>query len=179
MRALAARDDIDAERIGLVGASQAGWVMPMASGTGETAFTITLSGGATAVSLENLFSSLTRESESGADGLSIEAILLRMTEFEPADAGFEREFSEQRCPGLWLYGGLDRSNPSVLCIELLERVREETGNDFTIEYFPRGNHGLTLSRFGGAAERSTLDRFVPGLFGTIDGWLGEQELLAP
>ena len=47
MATLAARPDIDAERIGLWGLSQGGWVMPMAIGQGaDAAFMVVVSGGA-------------------------------------------------------------------------------------------------------------------------------------
>ena len=43
--ALQSRKDIDRDQIGLIGVSQAGWVIPQAARSGEAAFAITLSGG--------------------------------------------------------------------------------------------------------------------------------------
>ena len=77
-------------------------------------------------------------------------------------------------PGLWLYGGKDRSNPSQLCIELLEQVRHESTKDFTWKLFPDGSHGLMQARYGGAAEYPTLSRRVPGLYQGVENWLREK-----
>ncbi len=166
------RADIDSTQVGLMGGSQAGWIMPMVAETGEAAFTVTLSGGATELSIEGRFSNWAREDGSGGD--SIDEILARLRRFEPSDYDFRPHFIAQKAPGLWLYGGLDRSNPSVLCIEMLEKIREENGNDFTVAWFPEANHGLWQARVGGAAEYATLTGMVPGLHRTISDWLDEK-----
>jgi len=172
VRSLRKRPDIDPGQVGLVGGSQAGWVMPMASGTGEVAFTIALSGGATALSYESIFSVLAAEMDSSKSAPSVEQILEQMQDHRPRDPDFREHFAAQACPGLWLYGLKDRSNPSQLCIDLLEEIRRTTGKDFTIKAFPDGNHGLRVCRFGGAAEARTLGRLVPGLHQTVSDWLG-------
>ncbi len=172
VQALKRRSDIDGAQIGLMGGSQAGWVIPMVAEAGDVAFTITLSGGATELSLEGRFSRWA--SENGSGGTSIDDVLERLRKQEPRDYDFRPHFEAQKAPGLWLYGGLDRSNPSVLCIEMLEEIRERNGNDFTIAWFPEGNHGLWQARVGGAAEYSTLTGLVPGLHRTVSDWLEEK-----
>jgi len=77
-------------------------------------------------------------------------------------------------PGLWLYGGKDRSNPSQICIELLEGIRDKYDKDFTIHFFPDGNHSLMQAVYGGAGEGGALVRRVPGLFDIVGSWLAEQ-----
>ncbi len=47
----------------------------------------------------------------------------------------------------------DRSNPSQLCVEVLEAVKSEHDKDFSIALFPDGNHPLMQSRVGGRAPR--------------------------
>jgi pimeloyl-ACP methyl ester carboxylesterase len=166
------RSDVDGAQIGLMGGSQAGWVIPMVAEAGDIAFTITLSGGATPLSLEGRFSNWA--SESGSGGTSIDEVLKRLRKQKPRDYDFRPHFEAQKAPGLWLYGGLDRSNPSVLCIEMLEDIRRRNGNDFTIAWFPKGNHGLWQARVGGAAEYSTLAGLVPDLHRTVSDWLEEK-----
>ncbi|MCZ6596670.1 MAG: prolyl oligopeptidase family serine peptidase [Planctomycetota bacterium] len=171
VRALGAHDDVDPERIGLIGASQAGWVIPMAAEHGGVAFAVTISGGATPLSVENEFSRLAKEGESDAENISIEDAYVEIRRHRPRDYAFDEHFAALPCPGLWLYGDLDRSNPSRLCAELLERIRDEHGKDFTIELFPTGDHSLRDARLGGAAEARTLGRSVPGLHAKIADWL--------
>jgi pimeloyl-ACP methyl ester carboxylesterase len=176
LAALGAREDIDAERIGLVGASQAGWVIPLAARHGGLAFTITLSGGATNLSIENVYSDWAKESDSGPELPEIGSVLERVRRYRPRDPDFREHFAAMDVPGLWLYGGKDRSNPSQLCKELIEDVAREHGRDFTVVLFPDGNHGLMQCRWGGAAERGGLRGMVPGLYSTIHDWLEKQGL---
>ncbi len=176
VRALKARDDIDDGQVGLIGPSQAGWVMPMVAETGEVAFTVAISGGATELSIEGRFSNWADESGSG--GTPIEEVIARLREYEPPDYDFRPHFRAQKAPGLWLYGGKDRSNPAILCIEMIEQIRQDTGNDFTTHFFPDGNHGLSVANTGGAAESLTLKRLVPGLYRIISDWL-EQKGFGP
>jgi dienelactone hydrolase len=46
-----------------------------------------------------------------------------------------------RTPGLWLYGGADKSIPTDRCVAILEGLKQE-GRDFTIVLFPGAGHGL-------------------------------------
>ena len=177
LRALAAREDIRSDRVGLVGGSQAGWVIPMASDTGEVAFTITLSGGATPVDVEGRFSDWAGEMDATSD--SIDALIERLRKYKPTGHDFTEDFAAQTAPGLWLYGGLDRSNPSLLCVEMIEGLRKTAGKDFTTRFFPSGNHGLMDARIGGMAEYGALQRQVPGLYEAIVEWMSAHGLLAP
>ena len=175
VEALQARPDVIDGGVGLMGGSQAGWVQPMAAAGGDVAFTITLSGGATQLNLEGRFSRWADEGGSGGD--SIAELIERLRRVEPGGHDFRDDFRAQTAPGLWLYGGLDRSNPSRLCIEMIEEIARENGNDFSVRLFPEGNHALWAARTGGAAEYGTLERLVPGLVSTIDDWLQAQDLL--
>ena len=59
---LKTRADIDASRIGFVGVSQAGWIMPLAANRSEDiAFIVNISGPAVTVGIENRYSELTGE----------------------------------------------------------------------------------------------------------------------
>jgi dienelactone hydrolase len=169
LQALQKRDDIDAKTVGLVGGSQAGWVMPMVAEKGGVAFTVTLSGGATELSIEGRYSGLADERGSG--GRPVEELIEELRKYKPTDYDFRPHFIAQKAPGLWLYGGNDRSNPSVLCIELLEAIKRQHGNDFTIHYFPDANHGLLKAIHGGEAESSALPGFVPEMYTTVGDWL--------
>jgi hypothetical protein len=56
-------------------------------------------------------------------------------------------------------------------------VAASEGRDFTIAFWPDGNHGLLSARIGGAAESPALDHLVTGLHATIEEWLRSQGLL--
>ena len=45
-------------------------------------------------------------------------------------------------PGLWLYGGADKSIPTDRSVEILTRLKRAVGKDFTIVVFPNAGHGL-------------------------------------
>ncbi len=172
--ALKARDDVDGEEVGLSGISQAGWVIPLAAEHGEVAFCITLSGGATRIGYESRFSKLAAENESSAKNRTIDEAYAAMEDFRPRDYDFRKHFAAVSCPALWLYGDRDRSNPSRLCVELIEAIAREGGNDFTVKLFPTANHGLKVARLGGARESAMLGRYEPELFVTAVRWLKEK-----
>ena len=138
------------------------------------AFTITISGGATQLSYEGRFSDLAGEMNSDASAASVEEIVERLRRHKAKDYDFRPHFAAQKCPGLWLYGAMDRSNPSQLCVEMLEQIKQRTGNDFTIKLYPGANHGLWECRYGGAAEYATLSNVVPELHRTIADWLQQK-----
>jgi pimeloyl-ACP methyl ester carboxylesterase len=45
-------------------------------------------------------------------------------------------------PGIWIYGRLDRSQPSEKDAATLERLRKTWGKDFAVVLFPHADHGL-------------------------------------
>ena len=120
VRSLHKRPDIDSDWVGLVGVSQAGWVAPMAAKSEDVAFTVILSGGATALSLEDKHSRWS--GENFARGGTVEDVIARLRRERVTDYDFRPDFAAQRSPGLWLYGYKDRSNPSQLAVELIEEV---------------------------------------------------------
>jgi len=158
--------------------SQAGWVIPQAAEKSEVTFAIILSGGATQISYEGVYSRLAAESDSSADALSIEECLKRVRKHRARDYDFKKHFAAMPCPALWLYGDRDRSNPSQLCIELIESIAQKHDKDFRIARFPEANHGLWQCRLGGSAEYPTLTQMAPGIDKTIGSWLNEKGLAA-
>ena len=93
VQSLAAHPDVDAERIGLIGASQAGWVIPMAAKLGGVAFTITISGGATPIDVEGRFSELAGENTDGGSDLTIDEIYQQLRQYRPRGFDFREEFA--------------------------------------------------------------------------------------
>jgi len=175
-RFLATQPEIDAARIGAAGASQAGWVMPVATARepairfmigfvspsltqGETDLWATLNDQGRSLparSDEDMEAEVRRSGRSGVDPMpSIRAM---------------------RVPALWLYGGKDRTVPSRLCVERLDPVTREPGRDFTYRVFPGGTHGLVLTQNGLLDEQARSSRMVDGLYQTIREWLSARGL---
>ncbi|MEM7049081.1 MAG: prolyl oligopeptidase family serine peptidase [Acidobacteriota bacterium] len=174
VRALRQRPEVDADRVGLFGLSQAGWVAAQAAGSADIAFTVVLSGGATALSLEDKHSRWSGENI--ATGGTVEEVIARLRKEPIKEPGFRSHFANQKSPGLWLYGFKDRSNPSQLCAELIEDVAKAHGKDFTVVTFPNGNHALLEAKRGGYDEIGALEEWVPGMHGVISEWLREKVL---
>ncbi len=175
--ALRQRDDIQRDKIGLLGASQAGWVIPMSAQHTDVAFAVILYGGATPLSVENKYSRIASENDSGARLEPVDQLIEQLRSYQPSDVGIEQELSAMEFPCLWIYGYRDRSNPSQICAELINELASRHNRNFTVQIFPNGNHGLLDCRFGGAAESRTLSQLVPELHTTIANWLAAQGLM--
>lgn len=135
---VAGRPEIDADRIGLIGGSQAGWLMPLAASlSDEIDFIISISGATSSVGISDRFDAIAER------GLSEEEIEADLASYE-GTLGFDPRpvLEELDIPVLWLYGGRDQSNPTANDISIIEEIVAEHGSDFTIEFFPTANHAL-------------------------------------
>lgn len=177
VQALATRENILGDQIGLSGGSQAGWVIPMTIGQVDVAFAIILSGGATPLSVEGRYSRLATEDLSGSALPTVDAVIEELRSYRPVDIGIGDELSRIDYPCLWLYGYKDRSNPSQICEDLINEIGLKHNRDFTVQAFPNGNHGLLVCKYGGSAEYRTLSRLVPNMHATIQRWLADKGLL--
>jgi uncharacterized protein len=142
--ALRQRSDIERDHIGLVGASQAGWVVPVAvtRSRHRVAFTALVDAPAVSGGEERYYSEIAGESDPDAPALTPE----RKRELErKLDAhgasGFDPQpyLKQMTVPGLWLYGGNDRSVPTDRSARILRRVRPQ---GLEIVVFPKAGHGL-------------------------------------
>lgn len=124
LRALGAQPHVDASRLGFLGASQAGWIIPAAIGAanaGDVRFAVIISGPATSVGLEDAYSQATGDGIRPHDPLSPEQIDARVDAYR-GPQGFDhvpilRALKRQT---LWLLGEQDESIPAP-------RARSRTG----------------------------------------------------
>ncbi len=131
--------EIDTARIGMMGPSQAGWIMPLAANADDGFnFIVSLSGPAVSVGEENFFSTLTNESNS-PEGLSIAEADKRLAEFDGAP-GFDPlpALKELRANVLWQFGDHDRSVPVD---ESIRRLKGLNKQNFEIVVVPDVGHG--------------------------------------
>ena len=131
---------VDPTRIGLMGSSQAGWIIPMVATRSEhVAFTILLSGPAVTVGEHNFWDEIADDKS-----LTISQLSAKLAEFQPPVGDFDpRPFIEQMtAPGLWLLGDQDRIIPARESAQIVHDVAEAFGRPFTVIVYPTGDHGL-------------------------------------
>lgn len=158
--ALAARPEIDAGRIGVLGISQGGWIGPVAAMRSDrVAFLVVLSGTTVPVGHEIYYSELTGERD-GAD--------LDDTELSAALAAFRGDpghdpravLEAVQVPTLWVLGSEDRSIPIPETVATLEQL-VAAGRPFTFHLLEGLGHDLRDPRTG---ERGPV-------FPLVYGWL--------
>jgi pimeloyl-ACP methyl ester carboxylesterase len=170
-RFLAAQPEVDPAKVGIAGASQAGWIMPLAASR-EPAIRFmlglvspTLTQGET-----DLWANLNGQGQS-LPTRTDEDMEAEVRAFGPSGVDPMPAIRALRIPAFWLLGGKDRTVPSRLCVERLAPVASEPGRDFTYRIFPGGSHGLLLTANGLLPEQQRSNRFVDGLFPAIRVWL--------
>lgn len=133
---------IDSTQIILIGASQAGWIIPYAASLSENvAFNVLISGPTVTVGIENYYSSLTDNTN-----LSDSEISEKLKQYNGVQ-GFDPVPSLKKInqPSLWLLGGKDRSIPTKESIEILNQIIGDEKKPFDIKFYPDANHGLINS----------------------------------
>jgi dienelactone hydrolase len=150
VRFLRQQRNIDKARIGLVGSSQAGWIIPLAAARVQPAFMILLVGPTVSTGEEIFYSDLV---EHGT--MSPEDAYPRLPSFA-GERGFDPRpvLDALDVPGLWLLGGDDRSIPTPRTVAILEDL-EARGRPFKHMVFPGFGHDLS-----GAPFWSEIDRWL-------------------
>ena len=142
--AVRSHPEINADRVGFYGASEAGWVVPLADSrlSKPVAFTALVDGPAVTTGEEKVWSDAAGEDED--EPLTAEKKAEAKQNLQEAGAsGFDPApmIEQMSTPGLWLYGGADKSIPTDRSVEILTRLKR-AGKDFTIVVFPNAGHGL-------------------------------------
>lgn len=133
--ALAGYAEIDSARIGFIGESQAGWVVPQAvTRSRDVSFAVLVSGPTVSVGEEGLYSELTET------GVSIEQANARVREEGPSEFDPAPDLRRMTTPTLWLYGAQDQSIPVGPSVEILEDLITAEEKSFTIHVFPDVGH---------------------------------------
>lgn len=155
---LATHQDINPKQIFLWGTSQGAWVAPLvANQSNKVAFIICVNGGGSSVGIEIYYDGL-------ADNISLSIFQLTAMLANYAGAhGYDPATALQalNVPALWLYGGMDRSNPTFHDIAQLEKIKQERNKDITILLFANMNHDLIDVNSG---------QFDPEFFPKIITW---------
>ena len=153
--ALRTLPEINGEQIGLMGASQAGWIAPRAAVEKGAAFLALASAPTVGERVANLYERLS----SGAEGqLSRDEIADRLRKSE---IGFDPLPYLQRLevPELWMFGTADDRTPVDESKAILDRLKAE-GHDITVVVYPDAGHGLLDTPPTAPDAPSTLVRWI-------------------
>jgi len=145
---LASRPEIDAKRIGLIGGSQAGWVISLAASQSEAiSHIVILSGPVESTLQEDVFSSYTNDGDS-ATNYDDAKITQQIRDLKPGGFDPIPIIAELNQPGIWLWGSVDKSVPVTFSAENLQALIDSGKNNFSYEIFPNGDHNLNESPHG-------------------------------
>lgn len=131
---------IDASRIGLLGSSQAGWVIPEAVVRSDAvSYVVLLSGPTVTGQQANYWDEIADDAS-----LTISELETRFLAFHPSGLDVDpRPFLEQmRVPGLWLFGEEDRIIPARISAAILNEIAVRLDKPFTGVVFPNVGHSL-------------------------------------
>jgi pimeloyl-ACP methyl ester carboxylesterase len=144
VNALRKRPEIDPARIGFLGTSQAGWVVPLATSRalGRVAFTVLVDAPAVTTGEEHDWSISAGEESDNPPELTKAKLAELTRSLQPHGFDPVPLLAHTTVPGIWLYGALDRSEPAGKSAANLERLHRAQGKNFTVIVFPRAGHGL-------------------------------------
>jgi dienelactone hydrolase len=129
VRYLRTLPEIDRARIGLVGDSQAGWVIALAAARDAAVrFAVPLAGPTVSVDQTDLWGTLAGQGETQPSA-SRAALVEQVRTSEPGGFDPGASLARLRIPVHWVFADDDRNVPTELCIERLEQL--EPGHDFT------------------------------------------------
>jgi len=133
--ALRGRPEVDPERVGLVGASQAGWIAPRAADKADAAFLALASASTIPERTTNLYEQLAAEGD-----LTRQEISTRLREEGSQGYDPKPDLSAMTMPGLWEFGTADDRTPTKESVTVLRELKP--GHQFTVIVFPGAGHGL-------------------------------------
>jgi pimeloyl-ACP methyl ester carboxylesterase len=215
---LKTRRDIDSGQIGLLGISQAGWIMPLAAVRSKSvAFLISISGAGVTpaeTTIDQARNEMTMTGMPAATVADIVALIGLQYDFARTGNGWDayaaaREKLAARMgpppettfpgtadhpqwqvikrtyfydpgptlrqltvPTLAIWGELDNNIMADKNKPAWDTALKAAGNrDYTPVVIPKANHAMLEANVGNNAEVTSLQRFVPAYFTTVNGWL--------
>jgi uncharacterized protein len=136
------RPEIDPERVGLLGASQAGWIAPKAAvDSGHVAFLALAAPGVVTFGQEHAYEELTGGYGSDKPFPTESEIAATLRDKGPSGFDVVPYLRRMNVPALWLLAGRDQEIPLTATLAILKRL-QAAGKDYTIHVYPKANHGL-------------------------------------
>jgi dipeptidyl aminopeptidase/acylaminoacyl peptidase len=166
VQALRTRADIDPNQVGLLGASQAGWIAPRAAVWSHAAFLVLASPGILPYDQVRAYAKLTGGDESDRPFPSKSEISATLR--DASSSGFDSAPYLRRLtvPVLFLFGTADREVPVEQSIAVLNELKT-SGKAVDIRVFPAAGHGLL--------NTPPTD---PNSFATVTNWITEHVTVA-
>lgn len=149
------RPEIDSTKILLIGASQAGWIIPVvASMSKHVSHFVILYGPAVSVG-EEIFYSRFAEDNSHTIAYAEDKMknYVGIKGFAPLPF-----ISQLKQKGLWFFGGKDQSIPTSTSIQILDSLNRTSEKRHTIKLYPQANHGLLNATTG------QFENYAPFMF---------------
>lgn len=167
LRLLAARRDVDPARLGLVGASQAGWIIPRAAAKSPLVrFAVITSGPAVSVGEQEAYAAITANGELEPPPTDAR-IRSTLNGFPPNGFDPRADLERLTIPTLWLFGRDDKTVYVPQTVAVLESLPTKP----TIKVFPAAGHFVLDTPRGLSSELPRAHRFATGFFSTNAGWL--------
>ena len=136
---------VDPSRLGFFGASQAGWIIPLAAERlhPRPRFHVILSGPAVSTGVENFYSQLTGDG-TRAPRVTDPAVIRAQVEGYAGFMGFDPAPLLQTLPvpTLWLLGGVDQSVPTFATVRVLQSMAAAGNGAHTVVVYPEAGHDL-------------------------------------
>lgn len=158
--------EIDTKRIGLVGISQAGFVIPVAaSRCPDVRFAIILSGTTVTVAQHNYFN---QQAQDRSKDMAQLTRLLAAFEL-PSDPSQDFDpmvyVRRMNIPTLWLLGGQDRVVPTAETVAHIDELVRTEKKPFSRVVYPKGDHGLR------DADSRRAIAHTKDMFAWLDKWV--------
>lgn len=136
--------------IGLIGGSQAGWIIPLAAEKNKKVKFMTIFSGALITVKEQLrFQFYTNGDKSFWDTHSEEEARKHVfndpDKYEFVDTNPNDVLSKLSIPGFWIFGGKDIQVPVKLSIEYLDKLKSK-GKNYAYKLFPDLGHNTAFSK---------------------------------
>jgi uncharacterized protein len=167
-RFLAGLPQIDPTRVGLLGDSQAGWIIALAASREPAVrWAVPIVGPTVSVGETDAWAELAGKGATPPSG-SEESMLARVR--AQGAGGFDPRPSLRRLsiPAFWIFGGDDRNVPTKLCVEALQQLH--AGHDFSWVVLPMTHTPIELPT-GLLASLPRSRGFVAGFFPALGDWL--------
>ena len=132
---LRGRPEIDPNRIGLAGVSQAGWIVPIAAAKAQPAFMVLIVAPTVSLGLEHFYSSIVELTNVPVEeGYKQLPFFTGLHGFDPKPV-----LESVNVPGLWLLGGEDRSIPTPATVAVLDQLIA-SGKPYSYVVYPGSGH---------------------------------------